>query len=165
MPRTMGARWGVNSTDVPRACSISGVWRWSQQPIGGEVLVDGAEVEVVLGRPTGPGYPTGCVHHQRRKRWRWRRRRPQERPTPASTRASEPEWPRRIAARCGDELGCPQLLAVQLRQPVDEENSPAARERCGARRTRSGREASLSRKSAARSTTIPTLDTRSGIRC
>ena len=57
MPRTIGARCGVKSTSAPRLCSISGGVAVVEQAVGGEVLVDRAEVEGVL-RGAGPAPET-----------------------------------------------------------------------------------------------------------
>ena len=63
MPRFIGARWGVKMSCAPMACSISGVCRWRSKPVGGEVLVHGAELRAFGQLSPGTGDPAGGVNH------------------------------------------------------------------------------------------------------
>ena len=64
MPRTMGARWGVNRNGGAEALLHLGGVAVVEQAVGHEILVDGGEVEVVLRGPAGSRGAAGRVHDQ-----------------------------------------------------------------------------------------------------
>ena len=57
----------MNSTWAPMSCSISGRVPVVEQPVGGEVLVDGAERVAWRRRPAGAGHAAGGVDDDARR--------------------------------------------------------------------------------------------------
>ena len=104
-----GTRCGVNSTSAPRICSISGVWRWVQQPVGGEVLVDRAEVQRLLEPAPGARHARGGVDDDAGRLDQ----------AGAQQRGQGQAGRRRVAPGGGDEGRPGQVVPEQLGQAVD----------------------------------------------
>ena len=60
-PRSIGTRCGVNSTVRPSSCSISAVWRWVSEAVGGRVVGERREVQRVAERAARTGRPAHRV--------------------------------------------------------------------------------------------------------
>ena len=146
MPRFIGTRCGVNSTEAPSVhLHLRGV-AVVEQPVGGDVLVDGAE------RGGGLGGPAGTRHARHGVDDDAARARP-ARPAPAGPGRG---WP-----RSGSSRGRRPLVRRRWRRgaarAARRRTGRAGRVGCARRRTTARRSAASGRrKSAPRSTTAPT---------
>ena len=131
MPRFIGARCGREQhAGAPSDLLDLGRVPVVEQPVGGEVLVDGAERGGRLRRPAGAGHPAGGVDDDPGRLDQPGAARSGARASDGGGRGSSPG-----AATCvgADDLGRGTARAGRRR------SRPAARARCAPRRTTAGR--------------------------